>query len=62
MVNSHQAVDFITNRLGDDVTGCVVIHFPGLQNHTVDTKSTRHDVIIERIGDKIHSLILRSMP
>ena len=35
--------------MNDDVTGRVVVYFRGLQNHTVDTKSTRRDVIIERI-------------
>jgi len=50
-------VDFITNPLDDDVTGCVVVCFRGLQNHTVNTKSTPRDVIMERIQDKIHSLL-----
>ena len=45
----EQAVDLITFPLEDDVTGRVVVYFCGLQNHTVDTKSTQRDVIIERI-------------
>ena len=49
-------MDFITNPLEDNITGRVVVYFRGLQNHTVDTKSARRDVIIERIRDKIHSL------
>jgi len=53
-----QAVDFITNPLDDDVTGRIVVYFRGLQNHKVDTKSTRCDVIIERIQDKIHILLM----
>ena len=36
--------------LDDDVTGSVAVYFGGLQNHTVDTKSTRHD-IFERKRD-----------
>ena len=50
-------MDFITNPFDDDVMGRVVVYFRGLQNHTVNTKSTRRDVIIERIRDKIHSLL-----
>ena len=37
------------NPLYDDVTGRVIVYFRGLQNDTVDTKSTRRDIIIERI-------------
>ena len=59
MTTKHvvQAVEFITNPLDDNVMGRVVVYFCGLQNHTVDTKSTRRDIIIERIRDKIHSLL-----
>ena len=53
-----QAVDFITNPLDDDVTGRVVVYFYGLQNHTVDTKSTRCDIIIERIRSFCLSLLM----
>ena len=42
------------------VTGRVVVYFRGQYSlsaatHTVDTKSTRRDIIIEQIRDKIHS-------
>ena len=37
------------NPLDDDVTGNVVVYFCGLQNHTVGTKSTWRDIIIEWI-------------
>ena len=58
LLHYTQAVDFITFPLNDDVMSRVFFfYFRGLQNHTVDTKSTGHDVIIERINDKIHSLI-----
>ena len=60
MTTKHvvQAVEFITNPLDDNVMGRVVVYFCGLQNHTVDTKSTRRDIIIERICDKFHSLVV----
>ena len=58
LLHYTQAVDFITFPLNDDVMSRVVFfYFRGLQNHTVDTKSTGHDVIIEQISDQIHSLI-----
>ena len=50
-------MEFRPNPLDDDVTGRVVVFFfRGLQSHTVDKKSTRRDVIIERIRSKFHSL------
>ena len=58
LIQVDLAVDFITNPHHDDVTGSVVVYFRGLQNHTVNTKSIQHDIIIERICDKIHSLKL----
>ena len=51
-----QDEEFSTNPLDDYVTGRVIVYFHGLQNDTVDTKSTRCDVIIERIPAKFHSL------
>ena len=50
-----QAVEFRPNLLDDDVTGVVIVDFHGPQINTVDTKSTRHDVIIEQIRPKFHS-------
>ena len=41
------------NPLDDDV-----VYFCGLQNHTVDAKSTRHDIIIERIRPFCLNLII----
>ena len=38
-----QALEKKPNPLDDDVTGRVIVYFRGLQNETVDTKSTRHD-------------------
>ena len=54
----EQAVELRQNPLNDDVTGRVVVYFRELQNQTVDTKSTQHDIIIERITSKFHSLVL----
>ena len=56
-LDQYQAVEFSMNPLDVDVTGHVVVYFRGLQNDTVDTKSTREDVIIERIRAKFHNLI-----
>ena len=50
-------MEFRPNPLDDDVTGRVVVYFRELHNDTVDTKSTRSDVIIERIRSKFHSLL-----
>ena len=50
-----QAVEFRPNLLDDDVTGVVIVDFHGPQINTVDTKSTRHDVIIGQIRPKFHS-------
>ena len=33
---TKQVVEFSTNPLNDDVIGCVVFYFRGLQNHTVN--------------------------
>ena len=57
----NQAVEFRPNLLDDDITGRVVVYLCGLQNHTVDTKSTRHDVIIERIRPFCLSLMMMIM-
>ena len=43
-MTSEQAVEFRLNPLDDDVT--VVVYFCGLQNHTVNTKSTWYEVIM----------------
>ena len=46
----HQAVEFRPNPLEDDVMGRAVVYFCGLQNHTVDTKSTRRDISSSGFG------------
>ena len=46
------------NPLDDDVTGRVVVYFRRLQNNTVETKSTKRDVIIERIRSFLLSLLV----
>ena len=54
-VGDPQAVEFRTNSLDVDVTGVVVVNFCGPQIDTVDTKSTRRDIIIQQIRPKFHS-------
>ena len=47
-----KAVEFITFPVDDDVTGRVVVYLWGLPNHTVDTKSTRCDVIVTSLSSR----------
>ena len=60
LLGAFQAMEFRPNPLDYGVTGRVVVYFCGvqLQNHTVNTKSTLRDIIIERIRSKFHSLVL----